>query len=219
MIFTIFQAASQYRGAVRGICGTYSNQYADDFTSPKNCIMSNPQYFTAAYAFIDSSSPAELKSQRDHAEQGSCAYKTYLAGNYVSRNEGSNGYKYYKYNNSDKYYESAYKNSKYYDASRYNYQYNPYYQSQKKYARNEDNSYSSSSSSSSSSDSSSSSSSMDASYYNSYEQRNQNGPSIHKLYRVMNEGEKTCFSVNAIPTCRYPYKPQGGAYKEVIIHV
>ena len=31
----------------------------------------------------------------------------------------------------------------------------------------------------------------------------------------MNEGEKTCFSVNAIPTCRYPYKPQGGAYKEI----
>ncbi|MCD1171608.1 VWD domain-containing protein, partial [Bacillus anthracis] len=37
-----FQAASQYRGAVRGICGTYSNQYADDFTSPKNCVMRNP---------------------------------------------------------------------------------------------------------------------------------------------------------------------------------
>lgn len=81
------QASNNYRGQMRGLCGTFDGQSADDFTSPKNCVLKNPYEFAASYAVPDSSLTSPAKELRQRAEQADCYKQTVMLGDVINENE------------------------------------------------------------------------------------------------------------------------------------
>ncbi|XP_046405328.1 vitellogenin-like [Ischnura elegans] len=70
------RAGSSYRGKVFGLCGTYSRETADDFTSPKNCILAEPKLFAASWAVPDESCQGGAKDLQQQAASAPCHAQT-----------------------------------------------------------------------------------------------------------------------------------------------
>ncbi|CAB0018634.1 unnamed protein product [Nesidiocoris tenuis] len=82
----MLQVSGTYRGQMRGLCGTFNGEQADDFTSPKNCVLKNNYEFAASYAVPDSSLTSPAKELRQRAERADCYYKSVMFGNVINEN-------------------------------------------------------------------------------------------------------------------------------------
>lgn len=49
------QANNKYRSRVYGLCGTFTSQPRNDFTTPQGCVLQNPFEFATAYALNNNS--------------------------------------------------------------------------------------------------------------------------------------------------------------------
>ncbi|XP_046741037.1 vitellogenin-like [Diprion similis] len=80
-------AGQKYRGSVRGLCGNFNGESSDDFTTPQNCVLKNPEEFSASYALTGQqcNGPALQNSQK--AQNAYCPRKMNLFGNVVSEQE------------------------------------------------------------------------------------------------------------------------------------
>ncbi|GLV41990.1 hypothetical protein CBL_10149 [Carabus blaptoides fortunei] len=62
----------QFRGEIRGLCGTFDGEEYTDFLTPRNCVLRNPYEFAASYAILDGSSQGPAKERQARAKQAAC---------------------------------------------------------------------------------------------------------------------------------------------------
>lgn len=79
--------ANQYRDQVRGLCGTFTGEPATDFTSPKNCVLKNPEEFTGSYALTKQQCQGPAQENQRKAAQAHCFRETVLFGDVVNDQE------------------------------------------------------------------------------------------------------------------------------------
>ncbi|XP_011690861.1 PREDICTED: vitellogenin-1-like, partial [Wasmannia auropunctata] len=77
----------KYLDAVRGLCGNYDQQSNNDFVIPKNCILSNPEEFTATYALTEEDCQGPALQNKRKAEQSTCISKLYHPSDVISERE------------------------------------------------------------------------------------------------------------------------------------
>jgi hypothetical protein len=65
----------KFRDAVRGLCGTFTGEEADDFLTPKNCIVRDAKHFVAAYA---------LEGEHRQQNKDECSYEDVEYVNVIS---------------------------------------------------------------------------------------------------------------------------------------
>ncbi|XP_031845188.2 vitellogenin [Nomia melanderi] len=49
----VIKASDDYRGAVRGLCGNFDGEAANDFVAPQNCMVRKSEHFIASYALTN----------------------------------------------------------------------------------------------------------------------------------------------------------------------
>lgn len=79
------------RNRVRGLCGTFDGQKSDDFTTPNNCVVRDPQEFIASYTVLkDGEHNSHIMDLKSRSQKNHCSYKKVpLYVNYISRSEES----------------------------------------------------------------------------------------------------------------------------------
>lgn len=76
--------SDQFRGEVRGLCGTFDGEQTTDFATPKNCILRDPLEFASTWAIIDGSSQGPAKERQARAHQSACIEVEQVYANVVS---------------------------------------------------------------------------------------------------------------------------------------
>lgn len=78
----------KFRDATRGLCGTFTGEKQTDFTSPRNCILRNPEEFVATYTILESGKDNQKISQlKSRAEQQQCFQKHVMYANVISESD------------------------------------------------------------------------------------------------------------------------------------
>lgn len=76
---------SQFRDAVRGLCGTFTGNEATDFRTPEYCIVSDPQQFIESYTI--SQQGQQRKSRQDSQQDSQCVYDNVQYVNVISERD------------------------------------------------------------------------------------------------------------------------------------
>ncbi|XP_019887836.2 uncharacterized protein LOC105281428 [Ooceraea biroi] len=77
----------EYRNDIRGLCGNYDGQPDNDFITPKNCILKDPEEFTATYAMTKDSCEGPAMENKQKAEKSKCIRMRNLQSNVISDRE------------------------------------------------------------------------------------------------------------------------------------
>ncbi|XP_046429082.1 vitellogenin isoform X1 [Neodiprion fabricii] len=80
-------AAQKYRGSVRGLCGNFNGETSDEFTTPQNCVLKNPEEFSASWALTSEQCSGQALKNSQIARSAYCPRKMNLFGNVVSEQE------------------------------------------------------------------------------------------------------------------------------------
>ncbi|XP_044765434.1 vitellogenin-like [Coccinella septempunctata] len=77
------------RNRIRGLCGTFDGQKSDDFTTPNNCVVRDPQEFIASYTVLkEGEHNSHIMDLKSRSQKNHCSYKRVpIYVNYISQNE------------------------------------------------------------------------------------------------------------------------------------
>ncbi|XP_012280139.1 vitellogenin [Orussus abietinus] len=85
------KASYKYRGSIRGLCGTYTGEPSTDFTTPQNCVLEKPEFFSATYALTSQQCEGEAKQNAQIAQREPCISRNPRPGNVISDHEAGRG--------------------------------------------------------------------------------------------------------------------------------
>jgi len=77
----VLKVGNQYRGDLRGLCGTFDGETDTDFTTPKRCIAKNEELFARSIAV---NSEGNLKHSEISSQPRDCIYKKTIPTNLVN---------------------------------------------------------------------------------------------------------------------------------------
>lgn len=81
---------NRFRGNVRGLCGTFTNNKNTDFTGPENCIYGNAEQFVRSYKLNNNQQQQQQLLQQNQNQQtkgGECIYKEIIYANVISNRD------------------------------------------------------------------------------------------------------------------------------------
>ncbi|MDD9338894.1 MAG: VWD domain-containing protein, partial [Providencia heimbachae] len=85
--------ASDYlRKFIRGVCGTFTGEKVDEFTTPQNCVVREPRMFVASYALADETCQGQAKELQRRVSETICVRKETVYGNVVSERQAGRKY-------------------------------------------------------------------------------------------------------------------------------
>ncbi|MCH1921944.1 VWD domain-containing protein, partial [Shewanella sp. A3A] len=76
--------SNHHRNQIRGICGTFDGEPANDFTTPSNCVLRDYQQFAASYAVPEASYQGPVKEYKQQAQNAACYPRRVVYGDVVS---------------------------------------------------------------------------------------------------------------------------------------
>ncbi|XP_035723486.1 vitellogenin-like [Vespa mandarinia] len=81
----------KYQQSIRGLCGDFDGQSENDFVTPKNCLLQNPEEFAATYILKERCEGPALKNAKK-AESSNCIEKVIRFSDVVSDREAGRPY-------------------------------------------------------------------------------------------------------------------------------
>ncbi|WP_266164832.1 open beta-sheet domain-containing protein [Escherichia coli] len=82
----LLQTNETYKGAARGLCGTYDGETVTDLTVPRNCILKDPNSFVAQYVVPETCQDESARSLLSEAKNAPCyPFEIFPASNINAR--------------------------------------------------------------------------------------------------------------------------------------
>ncbi|XP_012139918.2 vitellogenin [Megachile rotundata] len=68
----MIRTSNKFRDSIRGLCGNFDGDRANDFTSPKNCLLRKPEEFIASYTLTKDQCEGEDVQEIKKLQQANC---------------------------------------------------------------------------------------------------------------------------------------------------